>query len=59
MIQNRHYSNALAESLLDRKGYPRPPGWHAVFFYPGSYQPRMNSLAWFIALAVTLYCSFK
>jgi hypothetical protein len=34
------YSNALAEVVLDRKGYLRPPGWHSVFFYPDSYRPR-------------------
>jgi hypothetical protein len=30
------YSNAQAESLLDKKGYVRMPGWKTVFFYPGS-----------------------
>ena len=40
LIEDRHFSNALAEAYLDRKGYPRPPGWHTVFFYPGSNRPR-------------------
>ena len=36
LIENRQFSNALAEPYLDRKGYPRPPGWHTVFFYTES-----------------------
>lgn len=47
----RHYSNALAECFLDRKGYPRPPGLHSVFFYPGSYRPRNGVIFGLILIA--------
>jgi len=56
-LLKRGFSNALAEAWLDRSGYPRPPGWHSVFFYPGSSRPRNAVLfclaifaiaAWFI-----------
>lgn len=47
------FSNAGAEHYLDRKGYPRPPGWHSVFFYPGSMRPRNRYLA-FAFLAVII-----
>lgn len=40
VMQDRGMSNALAESYLDKRGYSRPPGWHSVFFYPGSNRPR-------------------
>lgn len=29
------YSNKMAEIVLDKKGYPRPPGWKSVYSYPG------------------------
>ncbi len=45
-------SNARAEFTLDRKGYPRPPGWHSVFFYPDSNRPRNKYL---LCLIVLLY----
>ena len=35
-LLRRRYSNALAEIAMDRMGWPRPPGWHSVFFYPDS-----------------------
>ena len=44
LMSARSMSNALAEAVLDRKGYPRPPGWHSVFFYPGSNRPRNKFL---------------
>jgi hypothetical protein len=40
------YSNAAAEVYLDRKGFPRPPSWHSVFFYPGSARPRAAAMFW-------------
>jgi len=40
LIEERGFSNIMAESFLDKIGYPRPPGWHSVFFYPGSNRPR-------------------
>ena len=46
LIEERGFSNALAESYLERKGYPRPPGWHSVFFYPGSNHPRNSVIFW-------------
>ena len=39
-LLERGLTNALAEHSLDRLGYPRPAGWHSVFFYPGSSRPR-------------------
>lgn len=47
---DRRMSNALAESYLDKKGYPRPPGWHSVFFYPGGGRPRNGYVLVFIIL---------
>jgi hypothetical protein len=58
LIEDRRMSNALAEAYLDRKGFPRPPGWHSVFFYPDSNRPRntfmflaalFGLLAWWLA----------
>lgn len=40
LIEERGFSNIMAESFLDKLGYPRPPGWHSVFFYPDSNRPR-------------------
>lgn len=51
LIENRQFSNALAEGYLDRKGYPRPPGWHAVFFYPGS--KRLRNTVLFLVLIMS------
>ena len=47
---NRGFSNALAEAHLERQGYPRPPGWHSVFFYPGSSRPRNPVLVWLVVI---------
>ncbi len=57
VMQNRGMSNALAETYLDKMGYPRPPGWHSVFFYPGSNRPRNGYVLVFVTLlaAVALY----
>ena len=38
------FSNALAERHLDIQGWLRPPGWHSVFFYPGSMRIRNKYL---------------
>lgn len=40
LTNDKGMSNALAEHYLDRKGYPRPPGWRSVFFYPDGMRPR-------------------
>ncbi|MBD3618822.1 MAG: hypothetical protein LPK58_07950 [Gammaproteobacteria bacterium] len=50
LIEDRGFSNALAEAWLDRSGYPRPPGWKSVFFYPGSIRLR-NKLISFLVMA--------
>ena len=48
-------SNARAETLLYRRGYPRPPGWHSVFFYAGSNRLRNRGIVLLIALVVLAY----
>ena len=45
-------SNQLAERYLDRKGRPRPYGWHTVFFYPGSNRMRTRYIALFAFIAL-------
>jgi hypothetical protein len=55
LISGRGMSNAMAETFLDRKGYPRPPGWHSVFFYPGSNRPRNKFLFLTAVVALPLY----
>ena len=57
-LVERGYSNALAEAFLDRKGWPRPPGWHSVFFYPGSSRPRNMVFFWLAVLAVAAWFLF-
>ncbi len=52
LVATRGFSNRLAETFLDKKGYPRPPGWHSVFFCPGGSLPRNGVLA--IAILVFL-----
>jgi hypothetical protein len=47
----RGFSNALAEASLDRANYPRPLGWHSVFFYPGSMRLRNVTVFWIIVAA--------
>ena len=51
----RGMSNALAETTLDRQGYPRPPGWSSVFFYPGGMVPRPGTVIVIVALAAALW----
>jgi len=57
LTEDRGFSNIMAESYLDKIGYPRPPGWHSVFFYPDSNRPRTTivvllamalGMAWFV-----------
>jgi hypothetical protein len=48
-------SNARAETLLDRRGYPRPPGWHSAFFYPGGNRLRNRVVVFLIALAILAF----
>jgi len=50
LVNERGYSNAVAEAYLDKEGFPRPPGWHSVFFYPGSGRPRNLVVFWFLAI---------
>ena len=59
LIEQHKYSNALAEAFLDRKGYPRPPGLHSVFFYPGSNRPRNLAVFWLIVLIVAIWFFVK
>lgn len=55
-LLERKLSNAMVEYMLDRKGYPRPPGWHSVFFYPDSWRPRNKYVCLFaIVLAITIW----
>jgi len=51
------YSNVLAEMMLDRRGFPRPPGWRTVFFYPDGNIPRIKYLvlAALIGLAIGFF----
>lgn len=56
LTEDRGFSNIMAESYLDRIGYPRPPGWHSVFFYPDSNRPRTTFVIWLVvALGVTWF----
>jgi len=55
LTEIRKFTNALAERYLDRKGYPRPPGWHSVFFYPGSNRPRNPVVFWGIAIVAAIW----
>jgi len=50
LLRERGLSNSAAENFLDRHRYPRPPGWHSVFFYPDSMLPRRMYLALLVAL---------
>lgn len=52
-INGRGLSNAQAEVYLEKTGYPRPPGWHSVFFYPASYRPR-NIIIWAVIVVSIL-----
>lgn len=54
-LLKRGFSNALAESWLDRAGYSRPPGWHSVFFYPGSMRPRNGFVCWLIIITIAVW----
>lgn len=53
-LLDRRFSNAKAEAWLDRSGYPRPPGWHSVFFYPGSMRPRNIVVFWVVVAAAVV-----
>lgn len=58
LLLARGFSNALAESWLDRSGYPRPPGWYSVFFYPGSMRLRNTAIFWAVVLTVAVWFFF-
>jgi hypothetical protein len=51
LTEERGFSNIMAESYLDKIGYPRPPSWHSVFFYPDSNRPR-NTIVILLALVL-------
>ena len=55
LLERWKCSNALAEAYLDRKGYPRPPGLHSVFFYPGSNRPRNLVIFWLVVLITVIW----
>ena len=56
LTEERGFSNIMAESYLDRIGYPRPPGWHSVLFYPDSNRPRTTFVIWLVvALSVAWF----
>jgi len=56
LTEDRGFSNVVAESFLDKIGYPRPPGWHSVFFYPDSNRPRTTFVIWLVvALGVAWF----
>jgi hypothetical protein len=57
LLEGGHVWNALAESRLERQGWPRPPGWPAVFFYPDSLRPR-NWLVFWVVVALALLWAF-
>jgi hypothetical protein len=58
LTNDRGMSNALAETFLDRQGWPRPPEWHSVFFYPDSNQPRWQYVAIAACLAIGVWIIF-
>ena len=55
LVNDRGFPNALAERWLDVRGHPRPPGWHAVFCYPGSNRPRNRYVLLFVMAAAAVY----
>ena len=50
LLETRGMSNVMAEKFLDFEGWPRPPGWHSVFFYPESNTPRGRIWFWIIVI---------
>lgn len=54
-LLERGYSNRIAEFALDQRHYPRPAGWHTVFFYPDSYQIRYPFLFWIAIVVITTW----
>ena len=48
LINERGFSNSQAEVFLDAKGMLRPPGWHSVFFYPGSNRFRIKYIVYLL-----------
>lgn len=55
LVTERGHSNVLAETFLDREGYSRPPGWHPVFFYPGSNRLRGTFVFWGLVAIVVIW----
>jgi hypothetical protein len=50
LVQSMGMSNSMAERYLDAVGFPRPPGWHSVFFFPGSNAPRPKYVMFILLL---------
>ena len=50
LMIERGMSNLMAEKFLEIEGWPRPPGWHSVFFYPESNTPRGRIWFWIIVI---------
>lgn len=44
LIEQRKFSNSWAERILDRQGWPRPPGWRCALRYPDSSTLRPGTL---------------
>ncbi len=53
-LMERGLTNALAEAHLDTQGYPRPPDWQSVFFYPDSSRPRNLVVFWAVVFGLIL-----
>jgi len=54
----RGFSNQLAERSLDKQGWPRPSGWHTVFFYPDSNRLRTRYVAVLLVVSVVIIWRF-
>ena len=55
LMTDRGFSNTLAERFLDKQGWSRPPGWHSIFFYPGSNTPRSNVIIFPAAIFILIW----
>tara|TARA_B110000037_G_C17059160_1_gene481110 strand:- start:368 stop:748 length:381 start_codon:yes stop_codon:yes gene_type:complete len=54
LINERGFSNSQAEVFLDAKGMLRPPGWHSVFFFPGSNRLRNKYIVYLLFIFTLL-----
>ena len=55
LIEERGFSNSQAEKFLDRQGFPRPPGWHSVLFYPGGTSLRPGVVILLVAIVAGIW----